>query len=209
MKGLQTALLVILLTLSSSGAEETKNPAKGCKTRWFDRDNPTGTGDYELLSQLWDENPDKICPEPIAIEVQTLDGIPASKTKQQFSVNNPTEGFACINAQQGKGKSCFDYKVRFTCPESYCSPRPTPQVPVRPKTTFSPTKTSQAKPEEKTESVTGGNDEQKDFVVLLEVDLMASSGWRPYPSASRTKDNFPCTQDYTPRTRRDNRELQG
>ncbi|XP_053256546.1 mucin-2-like isoform X2 [Podarcis raffonei] len=121
MKVFQSTLLGVLLALSLTGAQEVKQPpAKECKTRWFDRDNPSGTGDYELLSQFWDENPHIICPQPLAIEVQTVDGIPASETGQKFSVNDATSGFACINAQQEKGKSCRDYQVRFICPEAYC-----------------------------------------------------------------------------------------
>lgn len=57
-----------------------------CKTEWLDLDNPFGTGDHELLSQLLDKKPGEICPDPTAMEVQTLNGTPASETGQQFAV---------------------------------------------------------------------------------------------------------------------------
>ena len=46
----------------------------GCWTQWFDRDDPGGTGDYEVLDELRRENPGKICDNPSVIEVRTLDG---------------------------------------------------------------------------------------------------------------------------------------
>lgn len=46
-----------------------------CWTEWFDRDNPSGTGDWEHLSALRTENPGKICPNPVDIEAQTLSGL--------------------------------------------------------------------------------------------------------------------------------------
>ncbi|CAI5782741.1 Uncharacterized protein PODLI_1B026164 [Podarcis lilfordi] len=97
------------------------NFCSGCMTQWFDRDGPSGRGDYELLSNLRSEYPGKICAEPLAINVQTLDGIPALKTGQKFSVYDPTQGFACVNDEQKPGRSCHDYRVQFTCPGSFCS----------------------------------------------------------------------------------------
>ncbi|KAG8142178.1 hypothetical protein E2320_006139, partial [Naja naja] len=76
--------------------------------------------DYELLHDLMDENPDAICLSPVGIEVQTREGVPASETGQYFAINNTAQGFACINAQQGKGTLCLDYRVRFICPKAFC-----------------------------------------------------------------------------------------
>ncbi|KAL8198535.1 UNVERIFIED_CONTAM: hypothetical protein K2H54_015253, partial [Gekko kuhli] len=96
-------------------------PDQACKTKWFDRDNPFGTGDHELLSDLLNEHPGEICSDPTAMEVQTLDGTPASETGQQFAVNEVSKGFCCFNRDQGKGVFCLDYRLRFTCPESFCA----------------------------------------------------------------------------------------
>ncbi|KAJ8369770.1 hypothetical protein SKAU_G00097980 [Synaphobranchus kaupii] len=91
-----------------------------CRTRWFDFDDPTGNGDYEVLSELLTMYPRHICPQPIAIEAQTLSGEPASNTGDSFLIYDATYGFACVNADQISRK-CKDYRVRFTCPMEFCS----------------------------------------------------------------------------------------
>ncbi|KAJ8258091.1 hypothetical protein GJAV_G00193070 [Gymnothorax javanicus] len=91
-----------------------------CKTQWFDRDNPSGTGDYEVLRRLLKEYPGQICLKPIAIEAQTLSGVPASETGEFFRRYDATKGFACVNADQ-RSRKCQDYRVRFTCPAEFCS----------------------------------------------------------------------------------------
>lgn len=55
-----------------------------CRTRWFDHDDPTRNGDYEVLSDLQKIHPGEICQQPIAIEVQTVSGEPASNTSDTF-----------------------------------------------------------------------------------------------------------------------------
>lgn len=60
-------LNVLLLTYLNHGPE--------CWTDWFDRDDPSGTGDWEVLYNLRKENPGKICPKPIDIEATTLSGL--------------------------------------------------------------------------------------------------------------------------------------
>ncbi|XP_056305264.1 uncharacterized protein si:dkey-205h13.2 [Danio aesculapii] len=98
---------------------------QSCITQWFDNDDPTGQGDYELLSDLLITYSGEICPNPVGIEVRTVSGILASQTGNIFQVNNPSSGFACVNANQAGGV-CADYKVRFTCPETWCSSCRTP-----------------------------------------------------------------------------------
>lgn len=49
-----------------------------CWTDWFDRDNPTGTGDWETLNHHRYENPGKVCPKPVDIEARTLSGLTAT-----------------------------------------------------------------------------------------------------------------------------------
>ncbi|XP_075898218.1 mucin-5AC [Nelusetta ayraudi] len=90
-----------------------------CQTRWFDHDDPTGNGDYELLSDLLNMYPGGICPQPIAVEAQTVSGQPASNTSHTFLNYDATYGFSCVNADQ-EGGICDDYRVRFTCPEEFC-----------------------------------------------------------------------------------------
>uniref|UniRef100_A0AAQ4RFY6 WxxW domain-containing protein n=1 Tax=Gasterosteus aculeatus aculeatus TaxID=481459 RepID=A0AAQ4RFY6_GASAC len=86
-----------------------------CWTSWYDRDDPSGTGDWELLVDLWTEYPGQICNQPVAIEaVTTSSGIPASLAGNIYT-SIPGYGFVCVNNQQKSG-SCLDYKVRFLCP---------------------------------------------------------------------------------------------
>ncbi|XP_034087319.1 cartilage intermediate layer protein 1-like [Gymnodraco acuticeps] len=88
---------------------------KVCWTKWFDRDNPSGTGDWELLKDLRKENTGKICKYPLYIEAITTDTMtPAISTGQTFYIYNLTQGFVCRNKDQRKGM-CRDYKVRFRC----------------------------------------------------------------------------------------------
>lgn len=58
----------------------------GCRTRWFDVDNPTGKGDYETLIQVQMTYPKEVCSQPVAIEAMTVSGVPAHKTGEVFQV---------------------------------------------------------------------------------------------------------------------------
>ncbi|TNN60088.1 Cartilage intermediate layer protein 2 [Liparis tanakae] len=91
-----------------------------CWTKWFDRDDPSATGDHETLPDLRKENPGKICPKPAGIQAQTLDGLSVARAGNVIKTKDTTSGFACVNADQPDGKKCSDYRVRFSCPESYC-----------------------------------------------------------------------------------------
>lgn len=51
-----------------------------CWTDWFDQDNPSGTGDWEILSGLRGVYPGKICNNPLQIKVQTTSGLSAAAT---------------------------------------------------------------------------------------------------------------------------------
>ncbi|XP_055515432.1 uncharacterized protein LOC129711657 [Leucoraja erinacea] len=110
----------IRFTCPDSFCDVTEPPVGNCKTDWFDRDNPSGFGDYELLTNLRSENPGQICMDPIACEVETTSGIPASQTGENIASCNASTGFFCVNSNQRDG-ACQDYRIRFTCPESFCN----------------------------------------------------------------------------------------
>uniref|UniRef100_A0A8C6WJW5 WxxW domain-containing protein n=1 Tax=Neogobius melanostomus TaxID=47308 RepID=A0A8C6WJW5_9GOBI len=95
----------------------------GCWTDWFDRDNPSGTGDFEILRKLHKENPGKICNNPLQIQVLTTGGQPVSCTGDIIDTSDTEKGFICKNSDQRKGR-CSDYKVRFLCPIDFCAPPP-------------------------------------------------------------------------------------
>ncbi|XP_077870489.1 mucin-5AC-like [Saccoglossus kowalevskii] len=91
----------------------------GYWTEWFDRDDPSVTGDWETTSLAISYFGDKMCSDPSAIQVQTLDGIPAMTTGEKFSQYSPTMGFVCEKSVQ-PDNTCLDYKVRYCCPVSQC-----------------------------------------------------------------------------------------
>ncbi|XP_056150122.1 cartilage intermediate layer protein 1 [Lampris incognitus] len=91
-----------------------------CWTGWFDRDDPTGSGDWETLSALQRENPGSICPRPLEIEVQTIYGRSMHETGDVIAVADANRGFICRNAHQRHKRRCDDYRVRFRCPISFC-----------------------------------------------------------------------------------------
>ncbi|XP_036941600.1 cartilage intermediate layer protein 2-like isoform X2 [Acanthopagrus latus] len=97
----------------------TYNYTPECWTGWFDRDDPSGTGDWETLKELRRENPGKICPEPGSMEVTTLSGLSVGTAGEVIFRNDLTDGFVCRNQDQSD-RTCNDYRVRFSCPPQYC-----------------------------------------------------------------------------------------
>ncbi|XP_039638416.1 cartilage intermediate layer protein 2-like isoform X2 [Perca fluviatilis] len=95
-------------------------PKPGCWTGWFDRDDPSGTGDWETLSDLRNEYPGKICSKPLAIEARTLSGLTVAAAGDVIYLRDTTKGFVCRNQDQPRPKMCKDYRVRFSCPRSFC-----------------------------------------------------------------------------------------
>ncbi|KAK6181085.1 hypothetical protein SNE40_009018 [Patella caerulea] len=83
-------------------------------TKFYSRDFPSGNGDYELLSDIIDENPqDDICDTPSGIEARTIDGVDYKDAGQIVTIS-PETGFYCVNSQQN-GARCLNYEVRFCC----------------------------------------------------------------------------------------------
>ena len=80
-------------------------------TEWFDRDNPSGTGDWENLVNF------NVCSGQSIIDVQARridNGLPAEYAGQIFIAYDTTVGFICRNDDQ----RCSDYEVQFKC-QSY------------------------------------------------------------------------------------------
>ncbi|XP_017267299.1 uncharacterized protein LOC108233388 [Kryptolebias marmoratus] len=125
-KQLSLAFAAVLL-LASPGPSEGATPV--CCTNpayvqawtpWFDRDNPSGTGDWETHSDLQNENPGKICDIPRDIEAATLSGLSVGQAGEAILINDKTTGFVCRNLDQSNDKECSDYKVRFSCAPATC-----------------------------------------------------------------------------------------
>ncbi|XP_071945589.1 cartilage intermediate layer protein 2-like [Antedon mediterranea] len=86
-------------------------------TRWFNRDNPSGTGDWETVTSLYYENPNQMCQNPVDIQCQTIGGSSYTSTGEVVSCS-ASVGLVCKNADQTDGY-CRDYRVRFKCPCYY------------------------------------------------------------------------------------------
>ncbi|XP_076861150.1 cartilage intermediate layer protein 1-like isoform X2 [Brachyhypopomus gauderio] len=112
---MKVLILCMMLTIPSAALLD-RIGVKVCYTQWFDCDDPSGTGDWETVENLEMKYPGKICKNPLAIEAQTLSGVPAQQTGQLFIHQDLLVGFICLNSQQKKDRLCRDYKVRFRCP---------------------------------------------------------------------------------------------
>ncbi|XP_077985030.1 uncharacterized protein LOC144439666 [Glandiceps talaboti] len=93
----------------------------GCQswTEWYDRDNPSITGDWEDLKSLRNENPnDNICASPTALEVRlkTTKAPVQRYGDMNFYKFDTRSGFVCRNGDQCNGRQCCDYEVRYCCP---------------------------------------------------------------------------------------------
>merc|ERR1712168_208951 len=84
-------------------------------TKFYNRDRPSGTGDWETLKNLRAENPGEICANPIAVEARLADGRPAAASGNKITIS-PLGGLVCQNCYQPKNvKKCNDFKIRFLC----------------------------------------------------------------------------------------------
>src|SRR5262249_20652894 len=80
----------------------------GTWTPWFDRDGPSGVGDYELI-----EN-EKVCKSPLLIQCQTVSG-EIDWTQSGFVYHcDVNKGGYCVNKEQ-TGKRCANFRVRYLC----------------------------------------------------------------------------------------------
>lgn len=57
-----------------------------CRTQWFNMDNPSEKGDYEMVLRLKMLHPTRVCSQPVAIEAMTVSGNPAHKTGDIFQM---------------------------------------------------------------------------------------------------------------------------
>merc|ERR1719189_713967 len=93
-----------------------KCESNGIWSGWFDLDNQSGTGDWELYANI----PNKPCGDvqPVAAECQTTGGVPWDQTGLTFSTPCGPTGIVCQNAQNNN--RCVDMRVRYQCPGDDC-----------------------------------------------------------------------------------------
>lgn len=105
MKRLTACTFALLTTTTAASAAEW--------TDWISRDGPSGSGDWEWVSNLVSEG--RIpCDAPIDIQARRIsDGLDASETGEV--VHMSLAGFRCIRAEQPDG-ACANYEARVLCP---------------------------------------------------------------------------------------------
>lgn len=84
-------------------------------TPWISRDTPSGSGDWETLSNLVRER--NVCANPLAIECRRKSDRRASHRTGEVVQCSTQTGLICRNSSQPDGR-CDDYEVRFVCPDS-------------------------------------------------------------------------------------------
>ncbi|XP_066269246.1 uncharacterized protein [Branchiostoma lanceolatum] len=100
------------------GASEVPDCGDGTWTQWFDRDNPSVTGDWETLTSLRKENPGRICFNPSAVHARVINTqVEASLTGEVLFRYDTASGFVCRKIDQDDN-TCLEYEVRFCCPLS-------------------------------------------------------------------------------------------
>lgn len=81
-------------------------------TSWLNRDDPSASGDWELLSEFVKLG--QACAKPFAVQCQTTGGVDWARTGQVYACSLEADGGICQNANNPAG--CLDYQVRFLCP---------------------------------------------------------------------------------------------
>ncbi len=91
-----------------------RNVTVGTWTPWLDRDDPSGSGDYETTALHYKDGSIE-CENPLKIHCATTDKR-AWHDSGDIAICNPTEGLVC-KWQDQADRSCEDYHVRFFCGE--------------------------------------------------------------------------------------------
>ena len=87
---------------------------------WLDVDNPSGTGDYELLKNHRRRSR-SACDNPNGLEIKYVGSV---RSNRQWPANGDVirhglnYGLSCKNQHQSG--TCKDYKVRYCCVKGTC-----------------------------------------------------------------------------------------
>jgi Mucin-2 protein WxxW repeating region len=85
------------------------DPQLDAWTKWYDRDDPSGNGDWELRYLQ-----SGVCSTPTGVECRTLGGLALWETGEVVSCS--VDGLLCLNSNQPDGSCNYDYQVKFLCP---------------------------------------------------------------------------------------------
>ena len=82
-------------------------------SKWYDRDDESGTGDWESFGSLVNPPCDGTTPTDARCE-RVSDGKPADQTGQVFHKPCGVDGLVCKNSDNAPG-GCDDYQVSYKC----------------------------------------------------------------------------------------------
>ena len=90
-----------------------------CNGRWtsfHNGDDPSGTGDQELLNDFLSKNRNQTCKNPTAVDARVVGNhTHYTQTGQVIMINRYNTYFYCDNNKQRSGETCLDYEARFCC----------------------------------------------------------------------------------------------
>lgn len=107
------SILVYLQIIAIIKSEIAELSFKGGWTMWFNRDKPSGTGDFETLNDIRKKYPGKVCQRPLKIDGKQANGKPINPYHNIVHLI-PHHGLVCKIKDQESGY-CEDYMVRFYC----------------------------------------------------------------------------------------------
>src|SRR3954447_9104316 len=85
----------------------------GTWSPWFNRDHPSGAGDYELSPDLIESK--QVCPHPLMVECRTVEDDVDWRDSHSVYHCDLSRGGYCVNKEQAPGHKCEDFKVRYLC----------------------------------------------------------------------------------------------
>ena len=103
-------------------APPTYTPPSCLNGRWtqfFDRDQPSGNGDYETLIDINRQYPGRACSNPTAVDARVVSNGNDYRTAGQVVRVSTSHGLTCENSRQRDRRRCLDYRVRFCCPSKF------------------------------------------------------------------------------------------
>ncbi|KAI8483725.1 hypothetical protein Bbelb_385170 [Branchiostoma belcheri] len=93
---------------------------EGCSwTEWFDEDDPDDGVDFESIDKVLENNgPDAACPNPKASQARVVaTEVDSSLSGQSVTLSRDSKSFLCLNGFQAGTEKCYDYEIRFCCPD--------------------------------------------------------------------------------------------
>ena len=88
-------------------------------TQFFDRDQPSGNGDYETLNVINRQYLGRACSNPTAVDARVVSNGSDYRTAGQVVLVSTSHGLTCEHARQRDRRRCLNYRIRFCCPSKF------------------------------------------------------------------------------------------